>query len=68
MRESVDAESLEGRLGPRELDLAEEKLVQIGSVVVGEEGGGDEAELAAELLETELRFAVELSGVEEEED
>lgn len=67
MRESVDAEELERRLAFRKLDLGEEKLGSGRSVVVSEKRSGDDAELAAKLLKTELGFAVELSSVEEDE-
>lgn len=54
-------------MGLRELDFGEEELVGVGTVVVSEERSGDEV-LAAKLLKMELGFAVELSGVEEDED
>ena len=66
--EGVDAELGEGELGLLELDVAEEELVGVGRVVVGQEGGGDDGEFVAELREAELRLVVELRRVEEEED
>lgn len=69
MGESIDAEKAEALLGFSEFDVAEEELGPIGGVlVVGDEGGGDEVELAAEVLEAEFGLVVEVEGVEEDEE
>jgi len=56
-------------LGFLEFDVAEEELRSIGGIlVVGDESGGDEVELGAEILEVKLVLVVEMSCVEEDDD
>lgn len=61
----VDAELVEGVLRLGELDVGEEEVA--GAGVVGEEGGGEERELGAELGQVEVGLGVERGGVEEDE-
>lgn len=64
----VDPELREGVLRLGELDVGEEEGGGgVGVGVVGEEGGGEQRELAAELGEVEVGLGVERGGVEEEE-
>lgn len=67
--ERGDPELGETGLGLFELDVAEEELGGGGRVlVIGDEGGGEEAELGAKALEVKFGLVMELSGVEEDED
>ena len=67
--ERVDPELGETGLGLFELDVAEEKLGGGGRVlVIGDEGGCEEAELVEKALKVEFGLVMELSGVEEDED
>lgn len=69
MREGIDAEEGEAGLGFLEFNVAEEELRLGGAVlVVGDESGGDEIELGAEVLEAELALVVELNRIEEDEE
>uniref|UniRef100_A0A0A9FG09 Uncharacterized protein n=1 Tax=Arundo donax TaxID=35708 RepID=A0A0A9FG09_ARUDO len=65
MGEGVDTELVEGVLRLGELDVGKEEVA--GAGVVGEEGGGEERELVAELGKVEVGLGVERGGVEEDE-
>lgn len=71
VREGIDAKEREAGLCLLELDVAEEELAVrggIGVLVVGDEGFGEERELAMEGLQLELGLFVELARVEEDEE
>lgn len=71
MREGIDTEEREGGLRFLEFDIAEEKLPmgQGGSIgIIDDEGGGQNAEFATEILEVEFRLVVKLNGIEKDEE